>query len=99
MRGRPRRATGDSARQHRHRLAGRLHVDCPVTVVAAKNDPGHPEHVAELWRDRITPATLVRVPSRDEDPQAYTAALEDTVTGSVMAWTRTNSDTRPPYGA
>ena len=65
---------------------GRLTVECPITVVAAARDPGHPEYVAELWRDRIAGTDLVRVPSRDDDPAGYSQALEETVIASVRAW-------------
>jgi pimeloyl-ACP methyl ester carboxylesterase len=65
---------------------GRLTVECPITVVAAAKDPGHPEYVAELWRDRIAGTDLVRVPSRDDDPARYSQALEETVIAHVRAW-------------
>jgi len=63
-----------------------LSLGCPLKIVSAANDPGHPEYVAELWQDRIAHAGLIRVPSRDDDPQSYARALEEAVFTSVNSW-------------
>ena len=56
----------------------------PITIVGAHGDPGHPLDVARLWHDRLVGSTLVQIPSRDEQPEAYAAQLDQVVTDRVI---------------
>jgi pimeloyl-ACP methyl ester carboxylesterase len=63
----------------------------PLTIVGADRDPGHPLAVARLWHQRLAGSTLVEVPSRDREPQAYAAGLHRVVTDTVAGLTRTTT--------
>ena len=60
----------------------------PITIVGARRDPGHPLDVAQLWHDRLAGSTLVQVPSRDEQPEAYATQLDRVVTDRITTLLR-----------
>jgi hypothetical protein len=63
--------------------SGRRDPGVPLTIVGAHHDPGHPLAVARLWSQRLAGTTMIEVPSRDREPEAYAAGLHRVVTETV----------------
>jgi pimeloyl-ACP methyl ester carboxylesterase len=59
----------------------RVEGPVPALVIGTPRDPLHPLEVAEAWQARIAGASLVVVPSRDDDPVAAAAATRSAVEG------------------
>ncbi len=52
----------------------------PVVFVGARSDPTHPVETARAWAGAIAGSHYVELPSRDESPTSYDAALREAAT-------------------
>lgn len=57
-------------------LAG---ITVPTVVVGAVDDPVHPVALARVWAQHLGDAEYEQVPSRDSDPDQYSAQMRDAV--------------------
>lgn len=59
----------------------RIVAGSPALVVGARDDPLHPLAVAREWHRRIEGSSLVELPPRDDDPEAYVELARSAVQG------------------
>lgn len=56
-------------------------VDTPTLVIGHTDDPLHPWEIAEVSAARIPEAELVRVPSKDADPEEFRRQIHQALSG------------------